>query len=61
MTCNRCGLNRSRYNVVRPPCVGIGNVKLCPACFQQGINKGNIVWVGSRAYGVCEDHLSVAS
>jgi hypothetical protein len=61
MLCNRCGQHKSQYSVISPPCIDTyPRIKLCPSCFQQGIDKGNIVWIGASAYGVCEDHETPA-
>jgi hypothetical protein len=49
MLCNRCGQHRSRYSVCRPHG---GSIKLCPSCFQRGINKKRIVWLGRKAVAV---------
>jgi len=59
MNCSYCFIQKAIYNVVPPVCVqeaaGIKNAPLCPRCFQEGIDNGEIVWLGSKPYGICAD------
>lgn len=60
---NRCELCQSRravYNVLSPLCCGSRKVALCPACFQRGINEGEIAWIGPEPVGICSECVEVA-
>lgn len=58
--CVRCGQNRAHYNVIAPICLGSANAPMCPSCFQDGLDHGEIVWLGAKPYGICADHEKVA-
>lgn len=54
--CVRCDKNHAHYNVIAPLCLGSVIAPLCPPCFQDGIDHGEIAWLGDRPYGICADH-----
>lgn len=56
MNCVRCGIFKAQYDVRAPLCLNSVIVPLCPTCFQDGIDHGEIVWLGDKPYGICEDH-----
>jgi hypothetical protein len=53
--CFYCFINKSVYNVTAPVCVGGITAPLCPSCFQNGINEGEIVWIGNSPVGICSE------
>lgn len=57
--CSYCFINKAIYNVIPPVCVteavGLTNAQMCPTCFQKGINEGEIVWIGDKPYGICNE------
>lgn len=57
-TCIRCQKMPSIYNVVAPLCMRSVTAPLCPRCFQEGIDAGEIVWLGAKPYGICADCMS---
>ena len=56
MKCQRCRTNKAIYNVVSPVCHSSITTPLCPACFQEGIDAKEIIWIGSKPFGFCVDH-----
>lgn len=55
MICQRCHTNKSQYTVVSPICMNSINIRLCPSCFQEGIDREEIVWLGNEPYGICAE------
>ncbi len=54
--CVRCDTNKAQYAVIAPLCLNSVVAHFCPPCFQDGLDHGEIAWLGDKAYGICSDH-----